>query len=56
MYCGVGKNAWLHFGLEAFQILTSRMGYTLEGIISEESYWKMEWISQECNITQQAIQ
>lgn len=30
------------------------MGYMLEGIISEELYWQMEWLSQQHNITQQA--
>lgn len=34
---GLLKNL-LSFGLEAFQILTSRTGYILEGIISEELY------------------
>lgn len=47
---GLLKN-WLSFGLEAFQILTSRTGYMSEGIIiSKELYWKMEWISQEHNV------
>lgn len=47
---GLLKNG-LGFGLEAFQILTSRTGYMLEGIISKELHWKMEWVSQQHNIT-----
>lgn len=40
---GLLKN-WFGFGLEAFQILVSRVGSVLEGVISEELLCKMELV------------